>query len=88
MKSNKQRRAEIKKRLVKCADKVDDLNRAEASVNVFTGTAPCNPALLAPYNSYGVPPFVERGFLYRYKVSVLYLRQIRALASHSTEMVV
>ena len=24
--------------------------------------APCNPALLAPYNSYGVPPFVARGF--------------------------
>lgn len=26
------------------------------------GTAPCNPALLAPYNSYGVPAFVERGY--------------------------
>lgn len=26
------------------------------------GTAPCNPPLLAPYNSYGVPPFVERGY--------------------------
>jgi hypothetical protein len=24
--------------------------------------APCNPALLAPYNSYGVPSFVERGY--------------------------
>lgn len=24
--------------------------------------APCNPSLLAPYNSYGVPPFVERGY--------------------------
>jgi hypothetical protein len=26
------------------------------------GTAPCNPELLAAYNSYGVPPFVERGY--------------------------
>jgi hypothetical protein len=25
-------------------------------------TAPCNPAALAPYNSYGVPPFVARGY--------------------------
>lgn len=24
--------------------------------------APCNPELLAPYNSYGVPPFVEQGY--------------------------
>ena len=25
-------------------------------------TAPCNASLLAPYNSYGVPAFVERGY--------------------------
>lgn len=26
------------------------------------GSVPCNPISLAPYNSYGRPPFVERGF--------------------------
>ena len=24
--------------------------------------APCNPLLLAPFNSYGVPPFMARGY--------------------------
>lgn len=28
---------------------------------VVAGSAPCNPERLAPYNSYGVPPFVARG---------------------------
>jgi len=62
MKSSKQRRAEIKKRRAKCAERIAVANGHEAPVKMLTGSAPCNPASLAPYNSYGVPPFVERGF--------------------------
>lgn len=62
MKSNKQRRAEIvEKRRARAATALT-LKGDEASVELTAGTAPCNPALLAPFNSYGYPPFVSRGY--------------------------
>lgn len=50
MKSGKQR---SKKSKPKRAARIKELP---------VGTAPVNAALLAPYNSYGVPAFVERGY--------------------------
>ncbi len=64
MKSNKQRRTEIlaqrqaRKARAVPASRVPDPRKTA----VVSGTAPCNPDLLAPYNSYGQPPFVARGF--------------------------
>ena len=66
MKSGKQRREEIlahrraraKGRQPSSAE-ADDARGLEVMVSE---TAPCNPQALAPYNSYGVPPFVARGF--------------------------
>ena len=65
MKSNKQRRSEI------VADRARRKAKAKAELlasrhdprgpELPTGTAPCNSALLAPYNSYGEPSFVTRG---------------------------
>ncbi len=57
MKSGKQRRQAIKaaraqRRRRECAQ------RDGGAV----GRAPCNPVNLAPYNSYGTPAFVERGY--------------------------
>lgn len=60
MKSNKQRRAEILERRRERAAAAK-LAAAKPRAEI-AGTAPCNPALLAPYNSYGQPAFVERGF--------------------------
>jgi TfoX C-terminal domain/Probable zinc-ribbon domain len=62
MKSNKQRRAEIKARRVQRA--AEHLASPSDAVPrpMPTGTAPCNPELLAPYNSYGTPSFVAHGF--------------------------
>ena len=64
MKSNKQRRAEIvahrrERAEQSAATRVRDPRPLEL---VDGESAPCNPALLAPYNSYGVPPFVARGY--------------------------
>ena len=55
MKSGKQRKTEIQTR------------RAERAVQTAVpalpvGTVPCDAALLAPFNSYGVPDFVARGY--------------------------
>ncbi len=66
MKSNKQRRVEIlahrKERLMANATRAHkDPRGICVSVNA-AGTAPCNPLLLAPSNSYGVPSFVARGY--------------------------
>ena len=67
MKSNKQRRAELRLRRTKRAKKQaiaaarDARGLREARVT-GGGEAPCNPALLAPYNSCGYPPFVARGY--------------------------
>jgi hypothetical protein len=64
MKSNKQRRAEILAHRRERAEKsqVRDVRDPRSLEPVDAQTIPCNPALLAPYNSYGVPPFVERGY--------------------------
>ncbi len=64
MKSNKQRRAEILARRRKRAEKARAVSRVDPRdpVPPEEATALCNPKLLAPYNSYGVPPFVERGY--------------------------
>src|SRR5688500_16853067 len=59
VKSNKQRRAEILERREK---RRSALRGGEPRKELPTGSAPCNPALLAPYNSYGMPKFVERGY--------------------------
>ena len=64
MKSNKQRRAEILARRRKRAEKARVVSRVDPRdpMPPEEAMAPCNPKLLAPYNSYGVPPFVERGY--------------------------
>jgi nitrate reductase cytochrome c-type subunit len=62
MKSNKQRKAEIQAHRAKREAKAYVLKGGQARKEVAAGTAPCNPDLLAPYNSYGVPHFVERGY--------------------------
>lgn len=65
MKSNKQRRAEIladrkARALAGAASPPKDPRGIGATVEA--GTAPCNPLLLAPSNSYGTPDFVSRGY--------------------------
>ena len=65
MKSNKQRRIEIlahrkARSEASVANTLKDPRDIGVSAN--TGTAPCNPLLLAPSNSYGVPAFVARGY--------------------------
>ncbi|CAN7252734.1 zinc-ribbon domain containing protein [Polaromonas sp. LjRoot131] len=62
MKSNKQRRTEIlEKRKARAATSVKPVGN-EPRREVTSGTAPCNPELLAPSNSYGTPAFVQRGY--------------------------
>jgi len=56
MKSNKQRRTEIKAHRAERAAKSASLRVGQSQKEIPNGTAPCNPDLLAPYNSYGVPP--------------------------------
>lgn len=61
MKSNKQRRLEIKaKRLARAFKRNRTTNKDARPGAQFT--APVNHALLAPYNSYGAPVFVDRGY--------------------------
>lgn len=62
MKSNKQRRAEILGRRRERAALAPKLKGGERQREIAGDAAPCNPELLAPYNSYGQPPFVARGF--------------------------
>jgi hypothetical protein len=64
VKSNKQRRAEILTHRRERAEKVTAaLAQDPRPLELADGeSAPCNPALLAPYNSYGVPSFVARGY--------------------------
>lgn len=62
MKSNKQRKAEIREHRNKRVAKAAKLTELSRQADAAIGTAPCNPELLAPYNSYGVPRFVERGY--------------------------
>jgi hypothetical protein len=65
MKSNKQRRVEIlghrKARTEASAARTPKDPRGIGVGANAGGTAPCNPLLLAPSNSYGVPAFVARG---------------------------
>ena len=63
MKSNKQRRAELALRREKKRRKNAKAASHDARIiRVGADTAPCNPALLAPDNSYGAPAFVARGY--------------------------
>lgn len=67
MKSNKQRRAEIIDRRRKRAEKAKWVRPRDprAGLPPVEQTAPCNPSLLAPYNSYGCPDFVRDGYYVR-----------------------
>jgi len=67
MKSNKQRRAEIlahrKERAITGVARASrDPRDLVVAAGANTNIAPCNPLLLAPSNSYGVPEFVSRGY--------------------------
>jgi hypothetical protein len=62
MKSGKKRAAEIKiRRNQRTVKRLSGNTEAPREPRSFL-TAPVNEALLAPYKSYGVPKFVERGF--------------------------
>lgn len=61
MKSNQQRRQEIKARRMRQAER--KVRRATARpVDRPIGIEPVTPALLRPTNSYGIPDFVRRGY--------------------------
>ena len=70
MKSNKQRRAEIlahrRARLEPGSKPAPEdprgIGAGASGAGASAGTAPCNPLLLSPSNSYGVPAFVARGY--------------------------
>ena len=61
MKSGKKRRAEIKAKRQEQKAKHRPTPVANKPVRP-PGTAPVNPELLAPYNSYGAPKFVYQGY--------------------------
>ncbi|MBM4263571.1 MAG: hypothetical protein FJ145_19350 [Deltaproteobacteria bacterium] len=61
MKSNKQRRLEIKAKRLTRAFKRNRTTKKDARPGAQF-TAPVNQALLAPYNSYGAPVFVDSGY--------------------------
>ncbi|MBK8752969.1 MAG: zinc-ribbon domain containing protein [Candidatus Competibacteraceae bacterium] len=63
MKSNKQRRQEIKAQRLRRTERQIQIRRAAARpVNRPVGTEPVTPALLRSNNSYGIPDFVQRGY--------------------------
>lgn len=63
MKSNKQRRQEIKAQRLRRAERQIQIRRADARpVNRPVGTEPVTPALLRRNHSYGIPDFVQRGY--------------------------
>src|SRR5689334_16665350 len=63
MKSNRQKRRELALRHEKRARKrAKAAARDPRAFDVTAAHAPCNPELLAPSNSYGVPEFVARGY--------------------------
>lgn len=66
MKSNKQRKAEIKAQRRKRQAQMEAAKRHDPRdlERDSLDAAPCNPELLAPSNSYDVPPFVERGYYF------------------------
>lgn len=61
MKSGRQRRREIQARRRKAGEKRAALSKLE-SAKYRSAPVAVNEAALAPYNSYGAPSFVERGF--------------------------
>ena len=62
MQSGKQRRAEIKTKKKEREAKKQSLATARQSTPRPLGIAPVNESLLAPYNSYGAPAYVMRGY--------------------------
>ncbi len=62
MKSNKQRRVEIKATRLKRDAAKPVLKGGEDQKEIPTGSAPCNPENLAPFYSYDAPDFVIRGY--------------------------
>lgn len=60
LKSNKQRKAQRKAARVR--RKAARPLRPGTGVPIPKGSAPCNPQNLAPYNSYGLPSFVQQGY--------------------------
>lgn len=63
MKSNKQRRQEIKAQRRRRAERQLLIRRADTRpVHRPVGTEPVAPALLRRNNSYGIPDFVQRGY--------------------------
>ena len=63
MKSNKQRRQEIKAHRLRRAERQIQIRRFNARpVDRPIGTEPVTPALLRSNNSYGIPDFVRRGY--------------------------
>jgi hypothetical protein len=62
MKSNKQRRAEIKATRIKREAANPVLKGGEDQKEIPTGLAPCNPENLNRLSSYGAPDFVHRGY--------------------------
>lgn len=56
MKSGKQRRQELLLERKRKAAKKESAGKPQLQ------TVPCNPGCLAPYNSYGEPAFVQRGY--------------------------
>lgn len=63
MKSNKQRRQEIKAHRLRRAERQIQIRRVNARpVNHPVGTEPVTPARLRPTTSYGIPDFVQRGY--------------------------
>ena len=63
MKSNKQRRQEIKAQRLRRAERQIQIRRVNARpVDRPIGTEPVTPTLLRSNNSYGIPDFVQRGY--------------------------
>jgi hypothetical protein len=64
MKSNRQRRAELRDRRAKREAKLEARGKGEPAIRHATahGLVPVDEGLLAPSNSYGVPKYVERGY--------------------------
>ncbi|MDQ5909866.1 MAG: hypothetical protein QG599_1961 [Pseudomonadota bacterium] len=63
MKSNKQRRQEIKLQRLRRAERQIQIRRVNARpVNCLVGTEPVTPARLRPTHSYGIPDFVQCGY--------------------------
>jgi hypothetical protein len=61
IKSNKQRKAEIKAHRRKRQTKAQTAPKTNTRLTP-PGSVLCDPSLLKPYNSYGVPLFVARGY--------------------------